>query len=133
MTKYKAKPIPERAIQKACIQYLLILENQGKLWFVRCGSGAIKTKEGRYFKSGKKGAPDIICCIPNHDKNNWCGLLVGIEIKSKNGNITEEQMITGELIESLGGKYEVVRSLDELIIVLETFGINTNTSRSLGL
>ena len=89
-----------------------ILENQNKLYFFRSGSGAIKTETGRYFKTGKKGCPDITVCLPN-------GLFLAIEVKTLAGQLSSSQKGTKGLIESLGGYYHVVRSVEDVSLILK--------------
>ena len=101
----------ESVIQKAIMQYLQILENQGKLYFFRAGSGAIPTGNGGYFKTGKVGCPDIVVCLR--------GLFVGLEIKNEKGRQSPSQKIAQEAIETAGGRYYIVRSVDDVERILE--------------
>ena len=52
--------------QRAIKDYLQILENQGKLMFLRNQAGGYPTKEGHYIKMGKKGSPDLLVWIPEY-------------------------------------------------------------------
>ncbi len=101
----------ESEIQKACLQYLQLMENLGKCYFVRTSSGAVKTDTGRYFRTGKKGSPDIICC--------YKGQFIGLEIKSEKGRQSPEQKEAEAIINNSGGKYCLIRSLDELIKIIK--------------
>ena len=96
----------ESTVQKGVIRYLQTLENMGHLYFFRSGAGAIKTDEGRYFKTGKKGCPDITVC--------YRGQFYGLEIKSLTGRQTEHQKNAQRVIEQSGGKYYLIRDVLEV-------------------
>lgn len=96
----------EKSIQKAIIEYLIYLKNQGKLFFFRSGAGAIRTETGGYFKTGAPGVPDI-CVIAN-------GKYIGLEIKTAKGHLTPIQELVHHEIELAGGLCVVVRSVDDV-------------------
>jgi hypothetical protein len=106
----------ENQIQKQIIDYLTVLENQGKIYFFRSGSGAIKTERGGFFKTGKTGCPDISLITKD-------GQYVGIEVKSAKGKLSEAQMQTANRLSLLGAKYIVVRSVTDLISDLKILEI----------
>jgi len=97
----------EKIIQKAILQYLAYIKD---LYFFRAGSGAIKTEKGGYFKSGKKGCPDIICC--------YKGKFIGLEVKNEKGKISEYQKQAERDISKAGGEYYIVRSVDDVIKII---------------
>lgn len=77
----------------------------------------LQTKVMKYLKSNgiyarklhdtyTSGLPDIICCIKGH--------FVAIELKSTKGKLSKIQMVEAAKIIKAGGKYFVVRSMDEL-------------------
>jgi len=101
----------EKEIQKAIIEYLQIYENLGKLYFFRSGSGAIPTKQGGYFKTGKVGCPDISCLHK--------GKYYGFEVKNEKGIQSENQKIAEKNIVRAGGVYEIVRSVGDVERVLD--------------
>lgn len=92
----------ESDIQKSILEYLSYCEG---IYFFRAGSGAIKTAEGRYFKSGRAGCPDVIVC----DRG---GKFVGLEVKTKYGKQSEAQRQAEGEIKTAGGKYYIVHSLE---------------------
>lgn len=100
----------ESTIQKGVIKYLQTLENMGHLYFFRSGAGAVKIKEkdkkDRYFKTGKKGCPDITVC--------YRGGFYGLEIKSPTGRQTDRQKIAQKAIYQSGGLYYVIRDVLEV-------------------
>lgn len=98
----------ENPIQAKIIKFL---ETRNNAYTVRVGSGAIKTQWGGYFKTGKRGCPDIICC--------YRGFFVGVEVKSETGRQSQEQKDTEKHIKSIGGYYFVARSVDDVKINME--------------
>lgn len=102
-TQAKNISIPESQIQKAILDYLSYLPN---IYFFRSGSGAIKTEKGKYFKTGKKGCPDIIVC-----KN---GKFIGIEVKTEKGKLSPAQIKAREEIIKAGGIYLIAKSIDDV-------------------
>jgi|GEM_PF-974004 len=95
--------IPEHEIQKTVLEYL---GYQKDIYFFRAGSGAIKTDTGRYFKTGKAGCPDVVCCIN--------GTFVGLEIKTDKGKLSPAQQEAKQQIEKAGGLYIVIRDIKDL-------------------
>lgn len=106
------KSSDERILQKAVLDYLQLMENRGRCWCFRAGSGSIKTEKGNWFKTGKSGLPDIVCCIQSR--------FVGFEIKTKNGRLTENQKTAKKQIENQGGEYHIIRSLEDIERYFET-------------
>ena len=104
----------EANIQKAILDYLQILENQGKLYFFRSGAGAIRTEAGGYFKTGKPGCPDISVVVG--------GQYIGFEVKTLKGKLTAIQDACHDAIRRVGGRCYVVRSVDDVIRILESEG-----------
>jgi len=97
--------ILEQQIIKSILDYLQILENQGKLFFFRSAAGGIKTAD-RFFRTGRKGVQDITCLIK--------GRYVAIEVKTETGRQSPEQKEIERLVNKQGGEYHIVRSFDEL-------------------
>jgi hypothetical protein len=105
----------ESDIQKECLHLLQILENQGKIYFIRCNvfQGKIKRANGTdgFIRQAKAGAPDIIVCVD--------GLFVGLEIKTESGKQSDLQKAAQLKIEKAGGKYFIIRSVRDLIYNLQ--------------
>lgn len=101
----------ETEIQSEIIDYLQLLENQGKLFLHRVNNMGVydpKRKAYRVFPKGsKKGFPDIIII-----KN---GLLIGLEVKTGEGKQSVNQIEMEKEFKKHGAAYYVVRSLDEVI------------------
>jgi hypothetical protein len=102
----------ESEIQKAITDYLQILENQGKLFFFRSGSGCIRTVNGGYFKTGKKGCQDITVLKD--------GRYIALEVKKAKTYQSDSQKEVEGRILTCGGEYYVARNVDDVINILNT-------------
>ncbi len=104
----------ETQIQSSIIDYLQVLENQGKLFLHRVNNMGVydpKRKAYRVFPKGaKKGFPDIIVI-----KN---GFLIGLEVKTGKGEQSVNQIEIEKEFKKHGAAYYVVRSLDEVIEIV---------------
>lgn len=96
----------ESLIQTAIEQYLKILENQGKIIYIKNNSGALKT-DTRFIRFGKAGSPDFF--IFTND-----GGCLHLEVKNEKGSQNENQIEYQNKIERLGHTYFIVRSVDEV-------------------
>lgn len=95
---------PEQKIKKDIKDFI---DTKGGYWGVITG--------GPYSKPGD---PDIVCFFPND------GRFIGIEAKTPTGVQSPIQKCRQEEIESKGGIYLLVRSLDDLIDQLAKIGID---------
>lgn len=102
----------EQDIQSAIVELLDYYERQGKLFFFRSASGAVKTESGRYFKTGRAGVADLTVCAKG-------GKFIALEVKRQNGRQSEAQRLIEGRIKSLGGAYYIVHSVDEAVTALE--------------
>lgn len=102
--------IKESEVQAQIVEYLMILENQNKLFFQRTNNVGIydpKTQGHRRSPKGvKKGFPDVVVIIR--------GKFVGIELKSSKGRQSKEQKEMEKNIKLNGGFYFLVRSIKDL-------------------
>ena len=101
--------ISESSIQKSCLQYLKLLENQGKLMAWRNNSGMMFGEyKGKKWatKLGEAGQPDIFCW--------YSGWLWALEIKAEKGKQSESQVSWQKKAEKLDVRYHIIRSVDEL-------------------
>lgn len=101
----------EAMIQRAIMDYLETMSRRMPLYFFRAGSGAVKTQQGRYFKTGKPGVPDIVACL----NGRW----VGFEVKTAKGRQSQAQKRAEQDIQWACGEYYVVRSVDDVRKVVE--------------
>lgn len=115
--------IKESEISKAISDYLQLLENQGKLLFIRNNSfaGTIMRKDGSkgYVKNNKPGASDFIVWIPGRGADRWLHLdTIFLEVKSSSGKLLGDQLAFEQQVKRLGGQYHVVRSVEEVQKIL---------------
>ena len=96
----------ESIIQRGVMDYLTMIETSHNLYWFRSAAGAVQTVSGRYFKTGRPGAPDVTVC--------WSGKFIGIEIKSEIGTMSPAQKRAKAQIEAAGGEYHIVRSIADI-------------------
>lgn len=102
----------EKNTQDACLELL----SAKKVFHWRNNTGETKTASGGYVRYGYPGSPDIIAVIK--------GKFVGIEVKSIKGKLSDNQELFKIMLELSGGDYHVVRSIDQLIQILnDNYGI----------
>lgn len=70
-------------------------------------TGIYKQSTGSYIPSGSVGSPDIFVLKE--------GILYGLEVKREGGKQSEEQVNFGWNMNYHGGRYAVVRSIDDVI------------------
>lgn len=100
----------EKEIQQ-CICDWLTLQ---KIPFSVTDAARFKTRTGRvHYNSATIGWPDIVICLPPH------GRFLGLEVKNYRGRVRDEQTVTHERLKQAGGLVYVVRSVDEVIAILE--------------
>jgi len=104
----------ESKIVTSVCNYLQLLENQGKLCFIRNNSGALKIGN-RFIRFGKKGSPDIVLFLPKY--------VILLEIKNDKGTQSENQVEFQKRIEKLGYFYVIARSLDDVLSLLQDYNI----------
>lgn len=85
----------------------LFVSDFGRIWS-QDTPGLAYTRDGTPFKSGVKGASDLIGVLrPN-------GQLIAVEVKTGTGQLTKEQRAFGKMIESQGGIFVCARSVDDV-------------------
>lgn len=105
--------IRERDTQRACLEYLQVLENQGKCWFIRNNSVAGKLERGGYIRNNKPGAPDTIVLV--------AARFLAVEFKSSKGKLSPAQAAVKRQIERLGGSYYEIRDVEELHRIIRQY------------
>ena len=96
----------EAGIQKAILDYLA----PRKIFHYRQNSGAMVSEykgKKRFMRFGANGSSDIVCVIG--------GIYTAIEIKGPEGVQSENQKQFQKDLEKAGGRYLLVRSLEELV------------------
>lgn len=105
--KAKAPDISEAVIQRLICDYL---DMRGVVYSVTDAS-RVWDAHGRVRRSRvSTGWPDITCVIK--------GRFIGLEVKARTGRVRPEQLACHERLKRAGGIVEVVRSLDEVIVIL---------------
>ena len=101
----------EKEAQKAILQYLQLR----RIFHWRNNTGAMVVGEGtasrRFLKFGTEGSPDIFILKE--------GVLIGLEVKSDTGKQNDAQLEFQKNMEKNGGKYFVVRAVDEVQAILK--------------
>jgi len=100
----------ESVIQKGILDYLKLFSKTKPIYFFRAGAGAMKTQQGRYFKTGKPGCPDIVCCFK--------GKFIGLEVKNEKGRQSQSQRKAEVEINDALGDYHIVRSISDVKEIL---------------
>lgn len=105
----------ESEIQSGIIDFLTVLEGQGKLFFQRTNNTTVYDPVGKRFRSlskgQKKGFPDILILKS--------GRTIGIEVKTSTGRQSKEQKLIEQNFIEQGMEYYVVRSIEDVIKVLK--------------
>lgn len=134
----------------ATLEELLALAEKGELKKARrkpsCEEHRLQCAEVRYMRSAHRELSRVFFCVPNGQKRTvrqaaWLhdeGLVNGvsdmillkpnskhgylcIENKTRTGRQSPDQILFQQAVESHGGKYVVVRSLDEFIRNIEDY------------
>ena len=108
---------PEQALQRACVEYLTLLENQGKLRFFHVPNGGARSRtEGAIFKAlgVRAGVPDLVI-LPAY------GDACFVELKAGKGRLTRTQEDWGEWL-AQHYRHRICRSLDDLRAALKVWG-----------
>jgi len=104
----------ERNILYGIKQYLQLIENSGKLIWIRNNTGAISVgNEGskRFIRFGRQGSPDLIVFLQG-------GKTIFLEVKRKGACQTKEQREFEQKVRELGYDYFVVSSVEEVICII---------------
>lgn len=103
----------------SCIQYFDLKHRKiARLLHHSPNGGKRNAKEAARFKAMgvRAGFPDLILLYPNLSHP-----FLALELKSEKGKQSPYQKEYQSLIESVGGKYVVIRTLDEFIREIEEY------------
>lgn len=100
----------ESTIQRGILDYLELFSRNNPIYFFRAGAGAVKTEQGRFFKTGKAGLSDIVVC--------YLGRFIGFEVKTPTGRQSQSQKQAEYDIKQAGGEYHLVRSIADVKRIL---------------
>jgi delta-aminolevulinic acid dehydratase/porphobilinogen synthase len=111
----------EGQLQAQCIELLMILENQNKLWFTRINTMPVAQRVGTRIvyrsmgKGAKTGISDLLIFF--NKKTYW------VELKSITGKQSEPQEVFQEAVEKFsGGEYLIVRNFETFKQFLKKIG-----------
>ena len=125
--------LSEAEVKNACEEYLQYAMNQGKLWFSRMNAGSFIAGQGtpgeRMIKGAGAGTADLIVIQAGSIQMFYRAISRGepwpiafvtfIECKSTKGKTTKEQDEFAEQARNQHCRYEIVRSVDDLMEVLK--------------
>ena len=102
----------EGSLKSAVEGYLTILQNQGKLIFLRLNAGGIviEGEKRRYFQGAKPGTADLEVIMG--------GKTIFLELKNKKGELSLAQKAFRDAVRAQGAEFYIVKSLDDLIVVI---------------
>jgi rhamnose utilization protein RhaD (predicted bifunctional aldolase and dehydrogenase) len=104
----------ESCIQSAIEKYLQLLENTGRIVYVKNNSGAFMSPRGHFFRFGKAGSPDFFIFVKN-------GSVIHCEVKNENGKLSALQKEYQARIEKLNHNYFVVRNITDVENILKEY------------
>ena len=107
--------VKESQIQTAIEQYLRILEQNGRLVYIKNNSGAYRTGTGGFVRFGRSGSSDFLLFVDQ-------GRCIHLEVKAEKGRQSKSQRDYQRLVERLGHKYLVVRSRKEVASLFDGTG-----------
>lgn len=99
----------EKETQKACLE---LLESK-RIFHYRQNTGAFKGANGGFYRFGVKGGSDVVAVID--------GIYIAIEIKDEKAGQDPDQALFQRALENAGGKYLLVKNIDDLISFLEKY------------
>lgn len=109
-------PLREAEVLSGCKKLLTLLKNQGKLTWRRIHVGGM-TIRGRQFKNpDMAGLADLLIFLPR-------GVTLHCELKATKGHMRFEQTEWMRELSAYGHHYFLIRSVDELISILNSFGV----------
>jgi hypothetical protein len=108
---------PEQAIQRAVFQHIRARSMPGVFAFHPFNGGKRSAVEAAIYKGlgARAGLPDIIVF--------YRGQIFGLELKAAKGRVSPVQRQTLNEMEVAGARTHIVKSLDEALITLESWGI----------
>lgn len=114
----------EADLKRTVTEYLDILQNQGKLVWLRLNAGdfiEVRGNTRRRIKGCPAGTADIQVIVkwwPQGAPNKWETRVVFIELKSEKGKQSPEQGAFQKIVEAQGASYFIVRELETLQEIL---------------
>ena len=109
----------EKEIQREIVKYLKIRRDSGKIEFVNNSVAGRFVGEGSFYAplQSKSGSPDLLIFMRDTKKD--CLKTIALEVKTETGKQSPGQIGWQERFEKLGGKYHIVRNIDDVIKIIE--------------
>lgn len=109
----------EKEIQKEIEKYLKIRQDSGKIEYIKNSVSARFIEQGSFYAplQSKRGSPDLLIFMKDIKKD--CLRTIGLEVKTETGKQSPGQLGWQERFEKLGGEYYIVRSIDDVIKIIE--------------
>lgn len=114
---------PEQELQKSVVQYLRYAAPKVLFFHVPNGGKRSKAEAGIFKAMGVMPGVADLMLFWNNSPALCYPSFAAIELKAGKGAQTDHQKTFQDRWEALGGKYAVVRSLDELQGILKDWGI----------
>jgi len=111
----------ESDLKLAVADYLQILQNQGKLVYLRLNAGdfiEVRGNSRRRVKGCPAGTADFVGIMGACDAY-IVDKVFFLELKSAKGRQTKEQLAFQEMVEMQGAQYYIIRNIEELMEVLD--------------
>jgi len=115
----------ESELKRSVEDYLTYQMNLGKLYYDRLNSGSILARRGdKTYKVAlcREGTADLYVLQKWHPRgapNKWETRVIYLECKTERGKQRPEQGGFQNLVEAQGASYYIVRSLDDVIDIIE--------------
>ncbi len=101
----------EKQLMRGCLDYLAYYKKTYPIFYFRANSGSVITQGGRVFKGASAGTPDIILLVDS--------IFCGLECKTEKGKQSPAQKEAEQAIIAAGGKYFLIRSMEEIRDAIE--------------
>mgnify|MGYP001582166877 CR=1 FL=1 len=113
----------EADLKRTCEDYLQLLQNGGKLIFLRLNSGnlVVSNPDGSYrrrIRGCPSGTADYIIIRSCLGESCILRIVDFIELKSVKGRQSPDQLAFEDLVTKQGCGYHIVRTLEELQLII---------------
>ena len=98
------------------------MERGGRLAYIKNNTGAYKTERGGYVRFGRAGSSDFLLFLHG-------GGCIHLEVKTSSGRQSKSQKEYQAMMEGLGHRYLVVRSVGEVAALFDGSGASLEGSR----
>jgi len=114
-----AKNSCEKEIQNAIENNLKIRQDSGKILYIKNSAATKFIEQADIYTriQSKRGSPDLLIFMKDVKKD--CLRTIGLEVKTVTGKQSPRQIGWKKRFEKLGGEYHIVRSVDDVIKIIE--------------